>query len=73
MSINNCYSKLSPTGDSASSESMGWSKVPGWCFHYQGRQTGAVGGSQPPLNFGWGGVEHLSTPPDFEKIFIKLI
>ena len=30
------------------------------------------GGSQPPppLNFGWG-VEHLSTPPDFEKIFIK--
>ena len=36
----------------------------------QGRQTGGgVGGSQPPLNFGWG-VEHLSTPPDFEnKIF----
>ena len=32
----------------------------------QGRQTGGVGGSQPPLNFGWG-VEHLSTPPDFEK------
>ena len=25
------------------------------------------GGSQPPLNFGWG-VEHLSVnPPDFEK------
>ena len=22
------------------------------------------------LNFGWG-VEHLSTPPDFEKIFIR--
>ena len=38
----------------------------------QGRQTGGgVGGSQPPLNFVWGGgVEHLSTPPDFEKIFI---
>ena len=36
----------------------------------QGRQTGGgVGGSQPPLNLGWG-VEHLSTPPDFEeKIF----
>ena len=34
----------------------------------QGRQTGGgVGGSQPPpLNFGWGGVEHLSTPPEFE-------
>ena len=34
----------------------------------QGRQTGGggLGGSQPPLNFGWG-VEHLSTPPDFEK------
>ena len=31
---------------------------------------GGVGGSQPPLNFGWG-VEHLSTPPDFEKIFIR--
>ena len=27
------------------------------------------GESQPPLNFGWG-VEHLSTLPDFEKIFI---
>ena len=27
---------------------------------------GLGGGSQPPLNFGWG-VEHLSTPPDFEK------
>ena len=27
---------------------------------------GGLGGSQPPLNFGWG-VEHLSTPPDFEK------
>ena len=37
----------------------------------QGRGWG--GGSQPPpppLNFGWG-VEHLSTPPDFEKIFIR--
>ena len=35
----------------------------------QGRQTGGGvgGGSQPPLNFGWGGVEHLLTPPDFEK------
>ena len=32
----------------------------------QGRQTGGVGGSHP-LNFGWGGVEHLSTSPDFEK------
>ena len=30
------------------------------------KQGGGVGGSQPPLNFGWG-VEHLSTPPDFEK------
>ena len=37
----------------------------------QGRQIGGGtggGGSQPPLNFGWG-VEHLSTPPDFEKIY----
>ena len=34
----------------------------------QGRQTGGggVGGVLTPLNFGWG-VEHLSTPPDFEK------
>ena len=23
----------------------------------------------PPLNFGWG-VEHLSTPPDFENFFL---
>ena len=30
-----------------------------------------LGESQPPLNFGWGGVEHLSTPPGFEKIFIR--
>ena len=30
------------------------------------------GGVATPLNFGWGGgVEHLSTPPDFEKIFIR--
>ena len=38
----------------------------------QGRQTGegGLGGSQPPLNFGWG-VEHLSTPPDFEKICFR--
>ena len=35
----------------------------------QGRQTGGVGGSQPPLNFEWG-VEHLSTPLDFEKKFL---
>ena len=28
---------------------------------------GGLGGSQPPLNFGGGGVERLSTPPDFEK------
>ena len=33
------------------------------------KQGGGLGGSQPPLNFGWG-VEHLSTPPDFEKIFL---
>ena len=27
-----------------------------YCNKYQGRQTGGgVGGSQPPLNFGWGG------------------
>ena len=31
-------------------------------IYLQGRQTGG----EPPLNFGWG-VEHLSTPPDFEK------
>ena len=31
---------------------------------------GGVGGSQPPLNFGWG-VEHLSTHPDFEKIYFR--
>ena len=39
---------------------------------YQGRQTGGGGleGSQPPLSFGWG-VEHLSTPPDFEKKFCR--
>ena len=43
------------------------------CTWGQGRQTGGgwpLGGSQPPLNFGWG-VEHLSTPPDFEKIFFR--
>ena len=41
--------------------------------HIQERQTGGggLGGSQPPLNFGRGGVEHLSTPPDFEKIFMR--
>ena len=27
---------------------------------------GGVGGVSTLLNFGWG-VEHLSTPPDFEK------
>ena len=31
---------------------------------------GGWGGSQPPLNFGWG-VEHLSTPPNFEKKKIR--
>ena len=31
---------------------------------------GGLGGSQPPLNFGWG-VEHLSTPPDFEENFFR--
>ena len=32
------------------------------------KQGGGWGGLNPPLNFGWGGgVEHLSTPPDFEK------
>ena len=48
-----------------------------WCMNvvYQGLQTGGGGGgwgeSQPPLNFGWGGgVEHLLTPPDFEKKFL---
>ena len=30
------------------------------------KQGGGLGGSQPPLNLD-GGVEHLSTPPDFEK------
>ena len=40
----------------------------------QGSQTGGGGGVgvvsiPPPLNFGWG-VEHLSTPPDFEKKFL---
>ena len=39
------------------------------CSIVQGRQTGG-GGSQPPLNFGWG-VEHLSTPPDFGKTFFR--
>ena len=32
------------------------------------KQGGGVGGVSTPLNFGWG-VEHLSTPPDSEKIF----
>ena len=37
----------------------------------QGRQTGVVGGgSQPPLNFGWG-VEHLSTPLILRKKFLR--
>ena len=36
----------------------------------RGAKQGGVGGSQPPLNFGWG-VEHLSTPPDFEKKFFR--
>ena len=35
-------------------------------LHNRGAKQGGVGGSQPPLNFGWG-VEHLSTPPDFAK------
>ena len=34
--------------------------------HSRGAKQGGLGGSQPPLNFRWG-VEHLSTPPDFEK------
>ena len=33
------------------------------------KQGGGVGGFQPSLNFGWG-VEHLSTPPDFENNFL---
>ena len=35
------------------------------------KQGGGLGGSQPPLNFGWGGVEHLSTRPDFGKISFR--
>ena len=31
------------------------------------KQEGGGWGVSTPLNFGWGGVEHLSTPPDFEK------
>ena len=39
-------------------------------IYFQGRQTGGRGwGVSTPLNFRWG-VEHLSTPPDFEKIFL---
>ena len=34
------------------------------------KQGGGVGGVSTPLNFGWG-VEHLSTPPDFEKKFFR--
>ena len=34
--------------------------------HVTGMGRGGLGGSQPSLNFGWG-VEHLLTPPDFEK------
>ena len=32
------------------------------------KQGGGGWGVATPLNFVWG-VEHLSTPPDFEKIF----
>ena len=43
-----------------------------WIYKFRGaKQGGGVGGvsTPPPLNFGWG-VEHLSTPPDFEKNFL---
>ena len=44
-----------------------------WDQYYPGAPNrgggGVGGGSQPPLNFGWG-VEHLLTPPDFGKIFL---
>ena len=36
---------------------------------YQGRQTGG-GITTPPKFWMGGGFEHLSTPPNFEKIFI---
>ena len=32
------------------------------CYR-QGRQTGEVGASQPPLNFGWGGGVNTCQPP----------
>ena len=35
------------------------------------RGGGRLGGRNPPEFWMGGGVEHLSTPPDFEKIFIR--
>ena len=38
-------------------------------FSVSGAPNGGVATSPP--EFWMGGVEHLSTPPDFEKIFIR--
>ena len=42
------------------------------CNCNQGNQTGRGGGGGVATlpEFWRGGVEHLSTPPDFEKIFL---
>ena len=36
------------------------------------KQGGGLGGGRNhPLNFGWGGgVEHLTTPPDFRRFLL---
>ena len=39
-------------------------------MHHNIQGGGGFGGRNPP-EFWMGGVEHLSTPPDFEKIFIR--
>ena len=41
-------------------------------MYCSGAPNRGLGGgvATPPLNFGGGAVEHLSTPPDLEKIFI---
>ena len=42
---------------------------PSGCLPPGAPNRGGGLGVATPLNFGWG-VEHLSTPPDFEKLFI---
>ena len=43
------------------------------CIHWQGRQTGGLGGVATPLNFGGGGLEYLSNPLILKEFFFNPI